>query len=447
MASVKIILWKSYTKKDGTQALAIRITQNRKPKYVFTGKYVLPKHWNSIDGLVKISHPNSKRLNNYLRNKLTEVENIALEAELTKKNNTSKSLQKKVKGKEGKISFFQFGARRIKSKFESGIFSVAKPELSILYNIKEFLDYDNTRDVQKTISEIRERRKLRIGKSRKPGYDFLNELHLNFSRDTSLYFEEIDESFLKKFKIFCDVYLNQKTRTVTNQLIFIRTLFNLAINDFIVESKHYPFSGEKEVIKVKRSYKIGLTKDEVVKIENISLEVGTSKWHTRNVWLFSYYFAGIRISDVLEMKWSNLVDGRLYYTMKKNEKGDSLKIPKQAFEILELYQKERKVNNGYIFPFLKNADTNNPQDIFVKTRNASTLLNKYLKRIAAECGIEKNLSNHLARHTFGNIAGDSISPQMLQKLYRHSDLKTTINYQANFIHKDADEALNAVLNS
>lgn len=53
---------------------------------------------------------------------------------------------------------------------------------------------------------------------------------------------------------------------------------------------------------------------------------------------------------------------------------------------------------------------------------------------------------HIARHTFGNIAGDTIHPFMLQKLYRHSDLKTTLNYQANFIHKEADDALNSVVN-
>ena len=49
-------------------------------------------------------------------------------------------------------------------------------------------------------------------------------------------------------------------------------------------------------------------------------------------------------------------------------------------------------------------------------------------------------------HSFGNIAGESIHPLMLQKLYRHSDLKTTINYQANFIHKEADDALDSVIN-
>ena len=68
-----------------------------------------------------------------------------------------------------------------------------------------------------------------------------------------------------------------------------------------------------------------------------------------------------------------------------------------------------------------------------------------MKKIATAAKIDKNLSNHIARHSFGNIAGDRIHPLMLQKLYRHSDLKTTINYQANFIHKEADEALDSVV--
>ncbi len=59
--------------------------------------------------------------------------------------------------------------------------------------------------------------------------------------------------------------------------------------------------------------------------------------------------------------------------------------------------------------------------------------------------IDKKINNHIARHSFGNSAGDKVSPQMLQKLYRHSHLSTTIGYQANFIHKNADEALEAII--
>ena len=117
------------------------------------------------------------------------------------------------------------------------------------------------------------------------------------------------------------------------------------------------------------------------------------------------FFAGIRISDVVKLRWSDFQDNRLYYVMNKNA-----------------------------------------EEVFRKTKNATKLFNKYLKRIASQCDIDKNLSNHIARHSFGNIAGDKIHPLMLQKLYRHSDLKTTLNYQANFIHKDADNALDSVIN-
>ena len=445
MASVKIILWKSYQKKNGTYALAIRITQNRKPRYVFTGKYILEKDWDQKNNVVKRSHPNSVRLNNYLQNKLTEANNIALEADTTNKNNTSKALQKKVKGKTGHLSFFQYGAERVKSKYEAGIYSVAKPELSILYNIREFLNHNKSKHKQSVIDEIMLRRKKRIGKSRRAGYNFLEEVKSEFSNDTSLYFEDIDEPFLKRFKAFCSAYLGQKTRTVTNQLIFIRTLYNAAIKEFVVDAKYYPFAGEKEKIRIGLGNKIGLNKDEITRIEELELEIGSTIWHTRNIWLFAFYFAGIRISDVLELKWSDFKDGRLLYTMNKNEKPVSLKIPDKAKTIIEQYNHNKQKRNDYVFPYLKKADSKNSLDIFVKTRNASTLLNKYLKRIAKLCNIDKNLSNHIARHSFGNIAGDAISPLMLQKLYRHSDLKTTINYQANFIHKDADDALDAVI--
>lgn len=132
--------------------------------------------------------------------------------------------------------------------------------------------------------------------------------------------------------------------------------------------------------------------------------------------------------------------------MNKNEKPQNLKIPDKAKTILKYYKKNKVQNEGFVFPFLAVSDKNDERDNFRKSRNASKLFNDYLKEIAKLCNIDKNLSNHIARHSFGNIAGDKIHPLMLQKLYRHSDLKTTLNYQANFIHKDADEALDSVIN-
>ena len=140
-------------------------------------------------------------------------------------------------------------------------------------------------------------------------------------------------------------------------------------------------------------------------------------------------------------------DNRLYYRMGKNSKVLSLKIPDKALKILDAYQDQKTSNNDFIFPELRKADLNSPIDIHQKIGNGNKRLNKYLKRVASKLELDKPLTMHIARHTFGNISGDKIPIQMLQKLYRHSDITTTINYQKAFTFKDADDALDTVLNS
>jgi site-specific recombinase XerD len=95
---------------------------------------------------------------------------------------------------------------------------------------------------------------------------------------------------------------------------------------------------------------------------------------------------------------------------------------------------------------MKKATMNDPEDVLRKTQTATRNFNRHLKNIAKLAGIEKNLSCHIARHSFASIAGNSVNIQILQKLYRHSSITTTINYQANFVHKDFDEALDSVVN-
>ncbi|MAZ27342.1 MAG: integrase [Cytophagaceae bacterium] len=442
MASIKIVRRKNKERKDGTAPLALRISENYKTNYKFLGQYVLEKDWDKFAGRIKRTHPNSKKINNFLLKKLIEANDIYFDS---KKELTTKQVKQKLKGADGSKSFFTVASDRIESKYEKSIFSVAKSELSILYNLEEFLNLNTTQTKTEIIFGIMKRRKERVSKGRKGEHLFMDSVK-HFKKNNSLKFQDISESFLDKYKDFCTVYLEQKTRTVTNQLIFIRTLFNKAIKEGVVDAKYYPFGGEKEKIRIGSGHKIGLTADEVERLEIINLEPDTSIWHTKNVWLVAFYFAGVRISDAVELRWSEFIDDRLIYTMDKNEKPVSLKVPDKATKILELYKKYRDENNGYVFPFLKDVNPTNEEEIFKKKRNATKLFNKYLKKLAALCNIDKNLSNHIARHTFGNIAGDKINPLMLQKLYRHSDLKTTLNYQANFIHRDADEALDSVVN-
>lgn len=76
--------------------------------------------------------------------------------------------------------------------------------------------------------------------------------------------------------MLCKVYLAHETRTITNQLIFIRTVFSIAIKEGMVHEKYYPFANEKEKIRIGTGHKIGLTKEEVQLIENLELDEETS---------------------------------------------------------------------------------------------------------------------------------------------------------------------------
>jgi site-specific recombinase XerD len=132
--------------------------------------------------------------------------------------------------------------------------------------------------------------------------------------------------------------------------------------------------------------------------------------------------------------------------MGKNSKLLSLKIPDKAKDILNYYSKDKKDNNDFVFPEMKTVNLKEAKDVYNKIKTSTKHLNSHLKKIAERAGIDKKLTMHIARHSFGNISGDKIPIQMLQKLYRHSSITTTILYQSNFMHKETDDALDRVIN-
>lgn len=404
MASVNALLFnKSKKKADGRHPIVLRVTKDRKSKYLVID-WVHEKDWDPKTKRVRPSHPNYKRLNNLILKKVVDAEDLILELESSKKEFTAEQIIKLIKGERKSITFFQLAEEHIEDLKKEGKFNQAGGDNGRINRFKEFLG----------------------------------------NKDIS--FQEIDEQLLRKLKVYLKSFKGISERTVMNIFITIRFLFNRAISEGIVDQKHYPFGKGKIRIKLPETIKIGLEEGEISAIEELQLVKGTGIWHTRNVYLFSFYLAGVRVSDVLRMKWDQVIDGRLQYKMGKNNKVDSLKLPEKVVEIISYYKKDKRSDTDYIFPELKKADPGNLKDIHTKIRTANKKFNNYLKQIAKLAEINKKITMHISRHSFGNIAGDKVSPQMLQKLYRHTSLATTIGYQGNFIHKDTDEALDAVIN-
>lgn len=396
MATIKAILKKDQ-KKDGTFPLVIRITKNGKSTYVYTEYSLLPDQWDTKHQKVKKSHPNSVRLNNYLAKLVAEAGDKAIELESNKQNVSSVNIKKQV-------------IRKPSTEF-------SEQAQSYLDNLKAAGKYNRYTADKPRVAHFKE-----------------------FAGDIA--FQDINPSLLERFKTWLKVQYEVGDRTIINHLVVVRSVFSQAVKDGIVDPKHYPFGKGKMKIKFPDSIKIGLNADEVHSLETVELPNKTHH-HARNLWLLSFYTAGMRAGDLFKLNWDSIRDGRLAYAMNKNDKTGSLKLSEKALGILEQYRD----NEGLVFPELKKIDM---EDKFVVQRTtafATSRIDKILrKHVAPAAGITKKLTLHIARHTFGNLAGDKIPVQILQALYRHSNITTTMGYQQNFVHGKMDDALDSVIN-
>ena len=411
MSSVKIVL-REKKQKDGTYPLAIRIIKDRRTSFIHTGKTIKKEDWDATEHKVKKSHTNHARLNNYLLKKLSDATNVSLEMETIKSEVSSRALKQKIKPLVG-VTFNPQAELYLENLKKSGKYTRYKPDRTRLSHFKNFLIS------RKGIEDIA--------------------------------LSDVTVPLLEHFKVYLkeEETIKSSERSIVNALMAIRSVLSQAIKSEILDTKYYPFGAGKISIKFPESLKIGLTLEEVKKVEEVDLSPGSFEDHARNLWLFAFYFAGMRISDVLRLKWSDIQNGRLHYTMGKNAKGGSFKISKKASDIIELYENMKRSEHDFIFPDLKVFD--NLDDKYNVQRRISFVvsrIDKHLKkRVAVQAGITKKLTMHIARHTFGQISGDKIPIQMLQKLYRHSSVTTTIGYQSNFLFKDTDEAMESVIGS
>lgn len=85
-----------------------------------------------------------------------------------------------------------------------------------------------------------------------------------FLGNVDIGFKEINVSVLKRFASFLKSQKGAGDRAVMNHHVVIRTIFNQAIADGIVDRDFYPFGRGKLIIKFPQSLKIGLTREEFV---------------------------------------------------------------------------------------------------------------------------------------------------------------------------------------
>jgi integrase len=399
MASIKPVL-RQNPNREGHLPLCIRITKDRKTTYIYTNVHLPEVAWDAVNHKVKKSHPNSVRLNNFIQKKLAETNDQCLELESSKATVSAKAVKQKIMPSSG-ATFFGQAELYLADLKQAGKYNQYTADKPRIKHFRQFLTSD-------------------------------------------IAFQDITVALLEHFRTVLMTDFKLSERSAVNHLVMVRSVFSHAIKRQVLDAKHYPFGKGKVKIKFPESIKLGLTQEEVQRLEKV--ELTWQPHHARNLWLISFYFAGMRISDVFRLRWSDFKDNRLHYEMGKNGKVGSLAVPEKALAILDVYRRGPDSNGPYVFPELQGMENEHPfrqqKTIAYKTSALDKCLKTY---VAPAIGTDKTLTMHIARHTFGNLAGDRIPIQMLQKLYRHSSIVTTIGYQANFIHREADDALSSVI--
>jgi len=138
----------------------------------------------------------------------------------------------------------------------------------------------------------------------------------------------------------------------------------------------------------------------------------------RDIFLFSCY-TGLAYVDVNKLTRDKLVtglDGKTWIVTRRQKTNTALRIPllAPAMEISERYRENSKcVQNNTVLPVLTNQR-----------------MNSYLKEIADICGITKNITFHIARHTFATTVAlsNGLSMETVSRLLGHKNQRQTQHY-------------------
>ncbi|MBW9201993.1 site-specific integrase [Bacteroidales bacterium SW292] len=221
---------------------------------------------------------------------------------------------------------------------------------------------------------------------------------------------EITPMFITDFELYLRTACKCGYNTAAKFLLFLKSIIIVARNNGILTKD--PFANYKiQMKKVDRGY---LTEDEI-KIILKKKMVSERLEHVRDLFIFSC-FTGLAYSDVANLREENIrksFDGKLWIMTKRQKTNTDVNVPLLDIPKMILKKYKGKLPNGKILPVISNQK-----------------LNAYLKEIADICGIKKNLTFHLARHTFATTTtlAKGVPIETVSKMLGHTNIETTQIY-------------------
>lgn len=390
--SILFLIRKDKVNKLDEVPLYMRITVNGAKAEYSTGERIPLKIWNN--GKIKGNSRASKRVKETIDVLRGRVMEIRRNYDATKEPLTARYIVDTLNGKVN-----------IKKQSKS-VLEVFKLHNGMVYNLID-IDYAQATYTryETTMKHVKEYMQIKY-------------------KTTDLLLTDLDYDFIRGFEIYMKTIRKCSHNTTMKYIKMFKVITNYAVkNDWLDKDPFKSF--ECKIEKIEREH---LTEDEILVIREKKFSSERLE-NVRNIFVFSI-FTGLAYADVAKLTKSNIitgVDGKPWLSIARTKTKVMSSIPllPPALKILEQYQHHPLCEiKGTLLPVPTNQKTN-----------------EYLKEIASLCEINKNLTFHMARHTFATtiMIGNKVTSEALKPQMGHTDIKTTQIYSHQDEYKIAKE--------
>lgn len=376
--------------KNGNAPIYLRITVGGKRSEFSIKRKVLFSRWNSEAGKVRGTATDARELNRFMdaiRGKIYRIHDELVE---NQEDITSEKIKLIYQGKT------------IKPKMLLAIFQNHNEKIEKLMG-KEFAP--GTIERYKTA-------KMHVS----------NYIELEYCVN-DIPVKDVDHKFISGFEYYLKTERNCAHNTAIKYVTNFKKIIRIAYaNDWIPRDPFLNWKGKLKI--VEREF---LTEVEIQSI--VEKELHTERLaQVKDIFLFSC-FTGLAYSDVKKLSRNDIVlgiDGEKWIKIKRSKTDTRSSIPllPTALSILKKYKYHPDIyNKEKLLPVLTNQK-----------------MNAYIKEIADLCGISKNLTFHLARHTFATTVtlSNGVPIESVSKMLGHKSMRTTQHY-AKILDKKVGE--------
>ena len=359
MATLKLILDTRRKKANGSFPVAFRLTHQMRSTTLSTNLALALADWDAKKQRVRKSNPTADSLNHELSKLKMEYQEGLLKLNSIDQLDV-KAIKNVLTGRAlpiQRLNFFSFAEKEIKD-----LLATSKVGNAIVYECAS------------------------------------NSLK-DFTNNGQLKFEEINYKLLLGYESFL-VKKGLKTNSIANYMRTIRAIFNKAIKTNNTGLEHYPFKSYS--IKHERTITKVLGKDQFIQMASLELKRESPEYLSRALFILTFTLIGISFADLITLKPSNLVDGRIVYRRKKTKRVYSILLSSYAQSIINDLSSINP-HSPYLVPVLNEAELSaltEKKQVQLKLKTC----NKYLKRIGDQIKADLTLTTYVARYSWATTA-------------------------------------------